>query len=114
MRGYVVGERYEGLKFVKQPHCKDKGVGAVLSGSLYLDLFEYVFHNVLWGELKECMDELTAAFGPHGELRGVGGACCSCVDAGDGLGVAFVLVLGIEQPLPVLLVLHAFLVELAV
>lgn len=34
--------------------------------------------------------------------------------AGDGLGVAFVLILGVEEPLSVLLVLHAELLELAV
>lgn len=53
------------------------------------------------------MDETSALFGPYGELGGVNLPGVAFVGAGDGGGVAFVLILGVEQPLAVLLVLHA-------
>ena len=57
---------------------------------------------------------MSAGFGPHGLLRGVDFAGGACVGTGDGAGVAFILILGIEEPLAALLVLHAFFVEFAV
>ena len=53
------------------------------------------------------MNEAAALLGPYGLLRGVDIACLTYVASGDGGGVAFILILGVEQPLAVLLVLHA-------
>lgn len=60
------------------------------------------------------MDELSACFAPYG-LQGCAlTAEVVLVFTGDGVGVAFVLVLGFEYPLVVLLVLYSLFLELAV
>ena len=60
------------------------------------------------------MDELAACFAPYGLQGGALTAEVVLVLACDGVGVAFVLVLGFQEPLVVLLVLHTEFLELAV
>ena len=60
------------------------------------------------------MDELAACFAPYGLQGGALTAEVVLVLACDGVGVAFVLVLGFQEPLVVLLVLHPEFLEFAV